>query len=146
MEAIENWYRVSTKAVIVKDGKVLLVKEGSNFWDLPGGGIDHEDEDTPNGLTRELNEELGVALAHYSKLPVFVWKTYDTVNERPIIVLGYRVELKSEDFNLELPVIAAEFMDINDVPAEAMEPYTRPFHDELIAVVGSLAMMTTWND
>jgi len=146
MEAAENWYRVSTKAVIVKDGKVLLVKEGSDFWDLPGGGIDHQDEDTLNGLARELNEELGVAPAHCSKLPVFVWKTYDTVNERPIIVLGYRVELDTMGFGLKPPVVAAEFIDINNVPAETMEPYTRPFYDELVAVVGNLAMMTTWND
>ncbi len=32
-------YRVAVKAIIIKDGKLLLVKEDDDeFWSLPGGG------------------------------------------------------------------------------------------------------------
>lgn len=53
-------YRVATKAMIVHDNKVLLVKEVPDiWWDFPGGGIDHG-EKVEEALLRELGEELGV--------------------------------------------------------------------------------------
>lgn len=55
-----TFYRVSIKALI-KDstGRVLLCKENSNNWSLPGGGINHGE--TPlDALRRELFEELNL--------------------------------------------------------------------------------------
>lgn len=54
-------FRVSLKAVIFnKDGYVLVVKEiGRNWWDLPGGGIDHG-ESVREALARELYEEVSL--------------------------------------------------------------------------------------
>ncbi len=53
-------YRVATKAMIVHDDKVLLVKEVPDiWWDFPGGGIDYG-EKVEEALLRELGEELGV--------------------------------------------------------------------------------------
>lgn len=53
-------YRVSVKALVVNDGKVLLVKEDDDdFWDIPGGGLDHG-ESLNEALIREVTEELGV--------------------------------------------------------------------------------------
>ena len=54
-------YRVSVKAVIVSDGKLLLVKEEEDEWrSFPGGGIDYG-ESVDQALIRELSEELGIA-------------------------------------------------------------------------------------
>lgn len=51
-------YRVSLKAVIRNEkGEVLVVKENSDQWSLPGGGIDHGESDT-EALQRELREEV----------------------------------------------------------------------------------------
>lgn len=54
-------FRVSLKAVILnKDGHVLVVKEaGRDWWDIPGGGIDHS-ETIHEALTRELREEVSI--------------------------------------------------------------------------------------
>jgi 8-oxo-dGTP pyrophosphatase MutT (NUDIX family) len=54
-------FRVSLKAVILnKDGLVLVVKEtGRDWWDIPGGGIDHG-ETIHEALTRELREEVSI--------------------------------------------------------------------------------------
>ena len=54
-------FRVSLKAVIFnEDGHVLVVKEtGRDWWDLPGGGIDHG-ESIKQALTRELHEEVSM--------------------------------------------------------------------------------------
>lgn len=53
-------FRVALKAVIVNDkGELLLVKEtGRDWWDIPGGGLDHG-ESIKEGLSRELFEEVG---------------------------------------------------------------------------------------
>ncbi len=49
------------KALIKNDeGQILLVKENSDKWDLPGGGLDH-DEEPEDGIKRELLEEIGVS-------------------------------------------------------------------------------------
>jgi len=54
-------YRRGAKALAVRDGAALLVKErhcdGTPFWTLPGGGID-PGESAPEALRRELEEEL----------------------------------------------------------------------------------------
>lgn len=54
-------FRLSLKALIVDDqGRVLLVKEaGRDWWDLPGGGLDHG-ESIAEGLARELAEEVNL--------------------------------------------------------------------------------------
>lgn len=54
----DAFYRVSVKAVIRNDaGEVLCVKEDSDYWELPGGGIDHG-ETIHEALKRELSEEI----------------------------------------------------------------------------------------
>lgn len=52
-------YRLSIKALIRNDkGEVLVVKEtGRTWWDLPGGGMDH-DETIKEAIARELYEEV----------------------------------------------------------------------------------------
>lgn len=54
-------FRVSLKAVILNEaGEVLVVKEHDrNWWDLPGGGLDHG-ETIKEALARELREEVAL--------------------------------------------------------------------------------------
>jgi 8-oxo-dGTP pyrophosphatase MutT (NUDIX family) len=56
----DSLYRVSLKCLIKNDdGEILLVKEASrDFWDLPGGGMDHG-ESIDAAIARELLEEVG---------------------------------------------------------------------------------------
>ena len=53
-------FRVSLKAVVINPkGEVLIVKEdGRDWWDIPGGGLDHG-ETIREALSRELFEEVG---------------------------------------------------------------------------------------
>lgn len=55
-------FRLSIKALIQNDdGEVLVVKEtGRNWWDLPGGGMDHE-ESIKDAIARELKEEVNLS-------------------------------------------------------------------------------------
>lgn len=41
-------------------GQILVVKEnGRNYWDLPGGGMDHT-ESIKQAIAREMHEEVGL--------------------------------------------------------------------------------------
>ncbi len=54
-------FRISMKSLIRNDaGEILVVKEsGRDWWDLPGGGMDH-DENIYEALCRELYEEVSL--------------------------------------------------------------------------------------
>lgn len=54
-------YRVSLKCLIRdQNGKVLVVKEtGRDWWDLPGGGMDHG-ENLQSAIAREMKEEVNL--------------------------------------------------------------------------------------
>jgi len=54
-------YRVSLKCLVRnEDGGILVVKEsGRDWWDLPGGGMDHG-EDIRSAIAREMEEEVNM--------------------------------------------------------------------------------------
>lgn len=54
-------YRVSMKGLVRNEnGEVLVVKEtGRDWWDLPGGGMDHG-EDIKQAIAREMKEEVNL--------------------------------------------------------------------------------------
>lgn len=60
-EIDDSLYRIAVRALIIQDGKVLIVKEndGGGWWAIPGGGIDYG-ETLNSSLLREIEEELGV--------------------------------------------------------------------------------------
>jgi 8-oxo-dGTP pyrophosphatase MutT (NUDIX family) len=51
-------FPVSVKAVIVQDGKVLLLRNERDEWELPGGKLELG-EDPPERLQKEIAEECG---------------------------------------------------------------------------------------
>ena len=61
LDAVDDClYRVTAKAVIFKDGKILFVKDEKNVgWSLPGGGID-VGENMVDAMEREISEEIGL--------------------------------------------------------------------------------------
>jgi 8-oxo-dGTP diphosphatase len=70
---------VGMKAVIVQDGKVLILREaeydeGTNAgkWDVPGGRINPE-EPFMEGLRREVREESGLEIE-----PLEIWGIFET--------------------------------------------------------------------
>ena len=54
-------YRLPIKSIIFNDiGEILFVKEsGRDWWDLPGGGMDHG-EDIKTAIAREMKEEVNL--------------------------------------------------------------------------------------
>jgi len=103
-------YRVSVKALIKdENGHILVVKENQESWDLPGGGLDH-DENVENGIKRELDEELGVVDIRIIK-PICVKTLYIEHKQSWLMWIVYEVELNSIDFHLGDEVTEATFID-----------------------------------
>lgn len=55
-------YRISIKGMVRnRSGEVLVVKEsGRDYWDLPGGGMDHR-ENIQTAVAREMKEEVNLS-------------------------------------------------------------------------------------
>ncbi|MDJ0829024.1 MAG: NUDIX hydrolase [Desulfobacterales bacterium] len=69
--------RVAVGAVVIKDGKVLLVKRGQHpakdHWAIPGGSV-HLGETLQAAAEREIREETGITIR--AQEPVF---TFDVI-------------------------------------------------------------------
>jgi len=86
---------VGIKAVIVQDGKVLLLKgekDGRDFWDMPGGRID-DDETIMQTLDRELHEELPNIKSYRAGELLHVNRVHnDVVDNVSLVLVFYKVE------------------------------------------------------
>jgi 8-oxo-dGTP pyrophosphatase MutT (NUDIX family) len=92
-------YRVSLKAVIRNEkGEVLVVKEKSDNWDLPGGGIDHGESDT-EGLRRELIEEVAYE-GNFSSSLIGVQTSFIPKYETWGIWVVYNIKTETNDFSV----------------------------------------------
>lgn len=71
MNVPDCYYRVSVKALVLNNKKqFMLFKEKSNIWDLPGGGLEFN-EDPAEALKREIKEESGLTLTEIAKNPSY---------------------------------------------------------------------------
>ena len=92
-------FNVGVKAVVRNDNSLLLLrrelKDGLEFWDLPGGRIEG-DETFQETLVRELNEELPNAkVLHMSESIEGVFRvSRDVENETGLILLYYTVDME----------------------------------------------------
>lgn len=62
-EYLNNKTEKRVRAIIIEDGKVLLmhrIKNGQEYWVFPGGGVEETDNSIEDGLKRECLEELGI--------------------------------------------------------------------------------------
>lgn len=106
-EISNGLYRVTSRAIIVRDGELLLTVEvpSLGLYGVPGGGIEYGESDPKDALMRELEEELDVLITrdqisgypiHVSVGNVFI----DDVNNQyyglPATHLFYYVTLRDD--------------------------------------------------
>lgn len=85
--------RVAARAVIVKDAKVLIVREADTYeegtnigrWVLPDGRI-NDDEAFYDGLAREVREETGLNVEPIR--PVYVGEWWPVIKDVPHHIVG----------------------------------------------------------
>lgn len=107
-------------AVIIKGGKVLLIKRGvepfKDFWALPGGYVEW-DETVEGAVKREVSEELGLSV----KTLEFIGLYSDPKRHpRQCIDMAYAVEVEG-DVNVGDDAVDWKWESINSLPALAFD-------------------------
>ena len=90
-------FQVAIKALIVRDGRLLVLRLGGGpiWWELPGGRIDVGEEDAAHAdvLRRELREELGPDFRCRIGAPLLTWmRPRDRERGEFTILIGLRCE------------------------------------------------------
>jgi|SRR5579885_936457 len=87
---------ISVDAVIVSDGKILLIKRNvdpyKGYWALPGGHLEWN-EDAAERVAKEVKEETGLTVMHSELINVYTRPTRDPKQK---ISLAYAVETQGE--------------------------------------------------
>jgi ADP-ribose pyrophosphatase YjhB (NUDIX family) len=109
-----TFYRVSVKAYITNDNnQVLVVKEGQEFWSLPGGGLNHGELQI-DCLKREVDEELGVKIAEIREIAYSKTFYLDRMDTWMIWVV-YKAKLNTSEFVFGDGVTDAKYIDIQEL-------------------------------
>jgi 8-oxo-dGTP pyrophosphatase MutT (NUDIX family) len=84
-------FAVSVKGVVAHAGRVVLVKNERDEWELPGGRL--ERDETPAAcVMREIAEELGLVVTAGALLDCWV---YQPVPARQVVIVTYGCTLSS---------------------------------------------------
>lgn len=88
---IPRTYPVSVKGVVIRDNRVLLLRNERNEWELPGGKI--EIGETPEGcLAREVEEETGWPVRVVEILDSWIYHITQVDRHVFIVTYGCRVD------------------------------------------------------
>lgn len=122
-------YRVSVKG-LVRDanGGLLLVRERSDTWDLPGGGLDHGETIT-DALRREFREELAVdiAIQHDSCHAIATWSQKFDI---PVLLVIYMVTLQNPP-QLTDEVAECRFVSLAEAKLLSLDTTLQHYIDEI---------------
>jgi 8-oxo-dGTP diphosphatase len=129
-----SFFRISIKAMVVRDGKVLLGEDwtdGAPEWELPGGGMDFGE--TPQGaLIREVQEECGLEVLRVAKAPTYM-VSVKHLNRRGLkeywtLLVCYRAEFAS--YELACPSEECrqlKFFSKEEMEGVVLSPPTKDF-------------------
>lgn len=109
----DAWYRISAKAIIYNDKwQILLCKESSGIWDIPGGWLNHG-EDPRDCIKRELVEEMWLQITSISSTPIcFITAHKESSKSRPWISnICYKVEVNNLNFSASDECVEIGFFD-----------------------------------
>src|SRR5262249_48349469 len=79
---------VSVKGVLFIDGKIPLLKNERNEWELPGGRLENG-EDPPSCVSREIEEELGLSAT--PRIILDSWN-FQVIPGRWVLIITYLCE------------------------------------------------------
>lgn len=135
MEKIVVNTHIGAYGVIIQDGKIALIKKArggyKGLYDLPGGGIEH-DEEPKEALYRELMEEVSVVVVKEQLLDVvsktFKWQVEDNLIE-DLHHIGILYLVETDDNKLKetgdgIDSLGGVWIDIKDIDKDKVTPFT----------------------
>jgi 8-oxo-dGTP pyrophosphatase MutT (NUDIX family) len=114
-------YRVSAKALILSEKGLLMVREHGDFWDLPGGGVEHF-ESPHRALHREVHEEVGTTIVWSGNNPLQAWELFDKEYEWPLLFLIYPATIYGPAHTVAASR-RSRFFSYAELEVLAIEPY-----------------------
>ena len=116
--------RIRVAGILVKDGKILLVRHEKNdksYWLLPGGGMDFG-ETAEEALIREFQEEVGLTIK-VGKL-VIVHDSVPPTRHRQNLNLYFLVTTENYDLKVTQDKVLrdAAFYSLADFPRMQVNP------------------------
>ncbi len=110
-------FPVSIKGVVVRDGRVLLLRNERDEWELPGGKLDI-DEDPRTCLVREIAEEVGWSVTAGPILDAWQYHIRDDID---VLIVTYGCH----PFSNTEPVVSHEHKEVGlftepEIPALPM--------------------------
>ena len=111
-------FPVSVKGVIIRDGKVILLRNERDEWELPGGKLELS-ESPEQCLAREMSEELGLVVEAESILDSWVYTIVPGVH---VVVLAYGCVESS----LNEAVLSDEHKELRWFPLDEIDTLRMP--------------------
>jgi ADP-ribose pyrophosphatase YjhB (NUDIX family) len=117
---------VAQKAIIERDGKILVCRGiGDKVWELPGGRL-HTEEVPAEGIAREIREELGLEIKDIK--PFRVERSFHYKSNAYQVLIAYTCTCDSTDIQVD----ATELEEIKWVSKEELQ--TLPMFDTFDAI------------
>lgn len=124
----EQCFHVTIKGLVFDErGAVLLLRERSGVYDLPGGRLEHG-ERFEQCLERECREEMGVGCRVLDRLPRFAWTATDKHGIWRL-VLCFAIELEHFCFTDSEECVGYEFVTRTDLASRPLSPQIRPLEE-----------------
>ena len=118
-------FHVTIKGLFFDErGRILLVREPSGVWDLPGGRLEHG-ETFHAALRRECREEMALECEILDPAPHWAWSARDRDGLWKV-VLCFRIRLASLAFTASDECVAVDFFDVSAFESASVAPQTRP--------------------
>lgn len=125
------YYRVSVKGLARDDrGRVMLLLQDDGFWELPGGGLEH-DEDPRDCLRREIKEEMGLVVTSIAPAPSYFITVQRLRKETFIANVIYDIALDGLDFTPSEECRELRFVDLAEMGTLNLYPTARRFYEVL---------------
>jgi 8-oxo-dGTP pyrophosphatase MutT (NUDIX family) len=97
-------FPVSVKGVVIRDGRVLLLRNERDEWELPGGKLELG-EDPADCVAREITEEVGWQVTTGPILDAWQYHIHDGVD---VLIVTYGCHTASR----ARPVVSSEHKDV----------------------------------
>ena len=125
-------YRIATRVLVIKDKKVLLVREkDDDWWSFPGGGIDYG-ETIREALVREAVEELGVSPENITIDNEIAFISIGAVvSGVPRCNIFYKVEVPEDEIKPTDDVFEQKWFSLDEFPDIYLSPGTNNVTEEL---------------
>jgi 8-oxo-dGTP diphosphatase len=125
-------FHVTIKGLCFDDrARVLLLREASGVWDLPGGRLEHG-ETFHSALRRECQEEMALACEILDTAPHWAWSAPHSDGHWKV-VLCFRIALPHLNFTASDECVEIEFFDAVRFGAAPIAAQTRPLKDYLLS-------------